>query len=130
MTTATIDREKRERLRAALAAYLRGELRTFAFDDENCACGDTKDESLRLISRQLYLIHDDTVDHPISVSEPVWAQLQQIAAFLGTDLEAAAQQHPAWPFADEQQWQAHRQLALELALPAYDPAVHDLEVLP
>jgi hypothetical protein len=32
-------------------------------------------------------MHDDLIDHPISVSPECWQILKRVVAFLGTDLE-------------------------------------------
>ena len=64
---------------------MNGTISTYAFDDLNCECTDSQDESVRQVSRLLYQIHDDTVDHPISVTLTTWDVLLRIVAFLDTD---------------------------------------------
>ena len=53
------DASKRHALRENLRAYMRHEIRTFAFDDANSKCMHTDDVSLNHIANYLYLIHDD-----------------------------------------------------------------------
>jgi hypothetical protein len=107
---------------------MRGEIRTFAFDDRNSKYDSPKataDPSVREVSRTLYAIHDDLIDHPISASPECWAALCRIVAFLGTDLAIdAATDERTWPFRDERLWSAHESLVSECELPEYNPHVH------
>ncbi|MCA9213825.1 MAG: hypothetical protein KDB27_12210 [Planctomycetales bacterium] len=77
--------DDRRKLRDAIVAYMNCTISTYAFDDLNSECMDSRDESVRQISRQLYQIHDDAVDHPISVTQPTWNALIRVVAFLDTD---------------------------------------------
>jgi len=36
----------------------------------------------------------------------------------------------AWPFADQQQWDSNLHRVNDLAIPPYDPAIHNRQVLP
>ena len=65
-----VDRQARTYLRNALVSYMAGAIRTFAFDDKNSGCRKNGDRSVQEISRFLYNIHDDLIDHPISVTSP------------------------------------------------------------
>jgi len=111
---------------------MRGEIRSRAFDDRNslyCEQGRSPDRSLVEISYLLWTIHDDFIDHPISVSPEAWAALERSVAFLRTDLEAPAKTRrapvpPAWPFHDEPEWLAHEHLIRDSRIPEYDPAIH------
>jgi hypothetical protein len=87
------DRKARADLRNALVSYMRGDIRTFEFDDRNSVYfeqGLTEDRSVRDIGRVLWSMHDDFIDHPISVSSDGWLVLKRIVAFLGTDRTAGA----------------------------------------
>ena len=120
-----IDRQARSDLRNALVGYMAGTIRTFAFDDQNSACRKSADRSVQDVSRELYCIHDDFEDHPISVTSQGWEVLRRVVAFLGTDLEIRTPRHkPSWPFHDEEQWHAYEYLVNEIGVPDYDPAVH------
>ena len=130
-TATTTDREKRAELRDALVRYMAGDICTFAFDDMNSACRDTTDASLKLISKELNLIHDDLIDHPESVTQESWETLRRTVAFLATDLQMdTAAALSAWPFHDEYEWRSHRQLVGGVQIPDYDPAVHGRQVHP
>jgi hypothetical protein len=128
----TVDRELRADLRKAVLRYMRGEIHSYAFDDSNSACcrpKTTADRSLREISAFLYNIHDDFVDHPISVGPQTWAVLRRIVAFLGTDLDMdPGAPRQAWPFRDEDEWRAHELRVHEFELPEYDPLIHGRQV--
>ncbi len=120
-----VDRQARTDLQNALVSYMVGTIRTFAFDDLNTACRKASDRSVQEISRALYYIHDDLINHPISVTLAGWEVLRRVVAFLGTDLETGTRQHePSWPFHNEEEWHANEHLAREVGLPDYDPAVH------
>ena len=104
---------------------MRHEIRTFAFDDANSKCMHTDDVSLNHIANYLYLIHDDTVDHPIAVSEATWNCLTRIAAFLCTDLPCHAHsEQPNWPFESRELLIEHQLANTDLQLPDYDPQLH------
>jgi len=120
-----VDRKARTVLRNALVSYMTGAIRTFAFEDQYSPCQDSLDESVRLIARQVWYMHDELIDHPISVTSVGWEALRRTIAFLGTDLDITAQlDGAAWPFQDETEWHANECLVNELGLPDYDPEVH------
>src|SRR5579872_5857166 len=104
----SVDRKARADLRNTLSSYMRDDIHTFAFDDRNSVYfeqGLTEDRSVREIGRVLWTIHDDLIDHPISVSPECWPMLKRAVTFLGTDLElaGAAPRAPLpefWPFRD------------------------------
>ena len=124
-TATAIDREKRAELRDSLVRYMAGDIRTFAFDDINCACRDTADASLKLLSKELWLIHDDLIDHPVSVTHDGWEALRRTVAFLATDLQIdRATAQSTWPFRNEGEWRSHQHLVEGVQIPDYDPAVH------
>jgi len=121
--------DDRRKLRDAVIAYMNGTISTYAFDDLNCECMDSHDEIVRQISKQLYQIHDDTVDHPVSVTQPTWNALIRVVAFLDTD--SAGGQDTAngyWPFKNESEWNTHRTKLDEISIPSYDPEIHALPV--
>jgi len=128
MDPMTADREARIELQNALVGYMAGEIRTFEFDDRKstiCSRNETADDGLRQVSRFLYGIHDDLIDHPSSISPQGWATLRRIVAFLGTELEIdATDEHPAWPLHDEDTWRANEWIVSKAGLPDYDPAIH------
>ena len=102
---------------------------TYSFDDLNCECMDSQDESVRQISEQLYLIHDDTIDHPISVTSATWKALIRIVAFLDTDLTADEYiDNDYWPFKDDTVWNAQRTNISKINIPSYNPDIHALPV--
>jgi hypothetical protein len=126
MPVATDDRR---RLRGALIAYMSGTLRTHAFDDLNSDCMDSRDESVRSIAKWLYGIHDDMVDHPISVSQQVRNDLIRVVAFLGTETPGSlCQTGEYWPFSKESEWQAARISVESCGIPPYDAAIHSRPV--
>lgn len=115
----TVDCDERLKLRDAIIAYMNGTIRTYAFDDLNCDCMDSYDESVRQISKLLYQIHDDTVDHPISVTQTTWDALLRIIAFLETDLAAAPDlDNGTWPFKDDTDWNIHRAGIAKINIPS------------
>jgi hypothetical protein len=90
---------------------------------------DSYDESVRQISKLLYQIHDDTVDHPISVTQTTWDALLRIIAFLETDLAAAPDlDNGTWPFKDDTDWNIHRAGIAKINIPSYSPEIHRLPV--
>ncbi len=106
-----------------------GEISTFAFDDDISSCHRSKDRGVSEVSRALSNIHDDFIDHPISVGSDAWEALRRIVAFLGTDLEIGnAKRRTPWPFVNEQEWQANECLLNSFNLPSYDPAFHGRQV--
>ncbi len=126
-----IDCQARVDLRNTLVCYMAGGIRTFAFDDQNSASYETADRSVQVISRFLYNLHDDFIDHPISVSSHDWETLRRIVAFLGTDHEIqTAQRQPSWPFRDEKEWRSNKSHVNESGLPDYNAAVHGCQVNP
>jgi len=130
-TATATDREKRAELRDGLMRYMAGDICTFAFDDINSACRDTTDASLKLISKELYLIHDDLIDHPVSVTQESWEALRRTVAFLATDLQTdTATAQFTWPFHDEDEWRSHEHLVNDMQIPVYDPVVHSRQVHP
>ncbi len=121
--------EDRRKLRDSVIAYMNGTISTYAFDDLNSECMDSQDETVRQISKQLYLIHDDAVDHPISVSQPTWTALKRIVVFLDTDSEGSQDAaNDFWPFKDESEWTTQQTKLDEINIPPYDPAIHALPV--
>lgn len=121
--------DDRRKLRDAVIAYMNGSILTYAFDDLNCECMDAPDPSVRNVSKLLYQIHDDTVDHPISVTKITWDTLIRIVAFLDTDLAVNENMDNAyWPFNDEAEWHAHRKNIDGTNIPSYNPEIHALPV--
>lgn len=121
--------DDRRKLRDAVIAYMNGSIKTYAFDDLNCECMDSNDPGVRQISKLLYQIHDDTVDHPISVNQTTWDTLQRIVAFLDTDLAIVEKaDQGSWPFKDENEWTMHQDNMDEANIPPYDPEIHALPV--
>ena len=89
----------------------------------------TVDPAVAAICDRLWGLHDDFIDHPISVGEAGWQTLRRVVAFLATDLELdAATQAETWPFRNQAEWRQHEWLANELDLPEYDADVHVLQV--
>ena len=90
---------------------------------------DSADKSVRQISELLYQIHDDTVDHPISVTQTTWDALLRIAVFLDTDLAASeVTEDEFWPFSNQTEWNVHRNKIQKIGIPPYDPEFHALPV--
>lgn len=121
--------DDRQKLRDAVIAYMNGAISTYAFDDQNCECMDSQDESVRQVSKLLYQIHDDTVDHPISVSKTTWDTLIRIVAFLDTDLTADENMdNNCWPFKVETELDTSHASIGEINIPSYNPEIHALPV--
>lgn len=126
------DRKARADLRDALVSYMRGDIRTFEFDDRNSVYfekGLTDDRSVREIGSVLWSMHDDFIDHPISVTPEGWLFLMRVVAFLGTELELAPTARrkrlpTCWPFRDEAEWLANESTGHDTRIPEYDPDVH------
>ena len=119
----------RRKLRDAVIAYMNGTISTYAFDDLNCECMDSADPSVRQVSKLLYQIHDDTVDHPISVTQTTWDALIRIVVFLDTELAVDDEMvNDFWPFTGETEWNTHRHRIEDSGIPSYDPNVHALPV--
>ncbi len=129
-----IDRPAREVVLNALLQYMRGETRSYGFDDRITPYFNRKgtaDEGLRQIANALWRIYDDFIDHPISVTAEGWEALRRTLAYLQTDLELAKNcPRQTWPFASEQQWHEHQPLAEKLDLPLFDPAIHSRQFRP
>ncbi len=123
-----VDRKARDDLRSVLVRYMAGEIRSFGFDERISPyhrAKATSDDSVREISRALWLIYDGLIDHPISVTAEGWAALRRTLAFLQTDLEIEeTQERAAWPFRDHEQWLRNERLLNGVRLPEYDPAIH------
>ena len=125
------DREARTNLRNALARYMTGAIHTFAFDDANSDCAKSTDAGVQEISQFLYNIHDDTLDHPISVTWDGWTALRRILAFLDTDLDIeTTPEQPTRPFRDDEQWYAYKHRVNDMRLPEYDPTIHAQQIHP
>ena len=121
----TIDHQARMNLQKAVVGYMAGNIRTYRFDDENSDCQHSPDSSVRQISRILYTLHDDFIDHPISVTPHHWAALLRVVAFLGTELEIGSKEKgPEWPFRDHDEWKSHQNRLSNFDLPEYDISVH------
>lgn len=108
---------------------MNGAISTFKFDDMNCECMCSADPSVQRISKFLYQVHDDFVDHPISVSRKTWNRLLRVLVFLDTQLVAQVDyDEDSWPFTSKDEWEAHRGKISELAAPQYDPKLHSQPV--
>lgn len=129
-----VDGDARAALRRAVVRFMKGEIRSSSFDEENSRYSSarlTSDESVHKISRSLWYFHDDIVDHAISVTPEGWETLRRVVAFLGTNRELGDGVNRAtWPFPDEETWRAHEASLDEYALPAYDPAIHCRQIHP
>ena len=123
------DRAKRLKLRTALSAYMRGEIRTFAFDDANSECVNSSDHDLARVAKHLYQIHDDTVDHSISVPQLTWDRLNRVVAFLDTDTQCEQNENlPYWPFPNNQAWVDQQATNSHLDIPEYDRHLHQIRI--
>jgi len=94
-----VDRGARDALVGLLRAYLRGEMGAAEFDRCNGndpAIGETGDESVALLSHDLWLLYDDCGDRPICVSRETWDWLLRVMAFLRTDLRLMTVRRWAW----------------------------------
>lgn len=120
----TVDRQARTTLRNAIVAYMSGAIRSFAFQDQYSPFRASPDEAVQEIVRQVWYIHDELIDHPISVLLEGWEILRRTVAFLGTDLDIAPSECRVWPFRDEAEWHLHEHLVDQLDLPDYAPDVH------
>lgn len=119
------DHQSRMDLQKALVEYMTGRIRTYAFDDQNIACQQSSDKSVQEISRFLYALHDDFIDHPISVAPAYWETLRRVVAFLGTELEIrTTKQEAPWPFHDREEWHANENRLSEFDLPEYEISIH------
>jgi hypothetical protein len=122
------DHDARADLRAALVSYMSGDIKTSAFDDRNSIYFEelaTDDRSVLEISRRLYNLHDDFIDHPISVTCECWQMLKRVLAFLNTDLEIeAAATTQSWPFRDQHEWLTNEHFVYDCKIPEYDPEIH------
>ena len=71
----TVDREARAEFRRDVIDYMSGAIRAFEFDDRNsefCSRKCTADDSVRQISKSLYYLNDDFIDHSVSVDAEGW----------------------------------------------------------
>jgi hypothetical protein len=80
-------------------------------------------------------MHDDLIDHPISVSPECWQILKRVVAFLGTDLElAGGRPRPPlpefWPFRDASEWLANEPSDSDRQIPEYDAEIYGRPVRP
>lgn len=126
-----VDHEARKSLRRAIASYMAGEIRSYELDDVVFECGKSRDTTVREISRLVYCLYDDMVEHPISVTSVGWGTLRRVLVFLDTELEFDPVADDAtWPFADQRQWDSNQHRVNGLELPPYDPTIHNRQVLP
>ena len=124
-----VDRPNRDRAADALAAYLRGEIDNWAFDDELDRVPGKDDRSLGKLRYWLWLCYDDIERHHARGTPEGWEFLCRALAFLRTDLELAYEKptEEQWnfvPFRSHEQWLGHKHLLGAENLPAYDPIRH------
>ena len=125
----TADRPNRDRAADALAAYLRGEIDNWAFDDELDRVVRKDDQSLRRLLYWLWLCYDDIERHHARGTPERWEFLRRALAFLRTDFGLAYDKptEEQWnfvPFESLDQWLRHEHLLGVENLPAYDPMRH------
>ncbi len=116
-----VNRELRDRLANALAAFMRGELRSFAFDSvvSNVRSLRAGDEALDGLALSLWFLYDDIADHPICVDRNGWDVARRCLAFLKSDQEALGEGDFA-PFLTEEAWDEAECLLAPFGLPEYD----------
>lgn len=120
-----IDSVLREKLAAALAAYLRGEMLSDALDAVVWDVHDapTADREVREIALAIWSVYDDFVDHPVCVNEQEWQALRRYLAFLKARVPLRADADYR-PFPSRAAWPEHEGLLDEFRLPPYDPIEH------
>jgi len=94
-----IDRPARDALAAVILAYMRGEIQSTEFDRrkwEEPPLAETTDASVEMLCYDTWLIHDDLIDHPLSVPRETWDWLRRVVAFLRTDLRLTTVETYAW----------------------------------
>lgn len=81
-----VNRESRDRLASAVAAYMRGEIGNLALDEvvQNLS---SDDETVNHLALMFWFLYDDFKDHPLHITDEGWYGLQRALAFLKTDLE-------------------------------------------
>jgi len=81
-----VDREARTRLADATAAYMRGEMKSFAFDEAvEQAMENSKDSALFDVADWLWRFYDDFKDQSVYATPQGWEYLKRLLAFLTTD---------------------------------------------
>jgi len=92
-----VDLQARSRLAAATAAYMRGEMGSFAFDEVvDEAMDNSTDDGLSKVAYRLWLFYDDFVDHSVHASPQGWEYLKRLLAFLTTDYVITERVHRTW----------------------------------
>ncbi|MBI3464239.1 MAG: hypothetical protein HY000_14460 [Planctomycetes bacterium] len=91
-----VNRAARDELFQVIGAYMKGEIRSFEFDDRIWNAYRTDDESAKRVSSILWHYYDDCIDHPISAPPEVWDYFRRILAFLKTDLELETLSQKTW----------------------------------
>jgi hypothetical protein len=73
----------REKEAEAIVRFMRGETGSYDFEDQHLF--DTRDDSLRIVQRRIYLFYDSTSNHKISVYHEGWQALLRWVAFCKAD---------------------------------------------
>lgn len=81
-----IDRPARDRMVAAIEAYMNDEIMAFAFDE---ALNDISSEDAAVNEATVFLwyFYDDIIDHPIHATKELWNVMYRIILFLQSDAD-------------------------------------------
>jgi hypothetical protein len=96
-SSEAVDRHARDALAELIIAYMKGEIDGAEFEDRKGeSLQDNQDPSVRVLDYDLWLIHDDSADHPMSVPHETWDWLLRVIAFLRTDLGLVSERRSMW----------------------------------
>lgn len=84
MTPNSVDRSARDRTRQAIRAYVRGEIRSFAFADGLFEI-DTPDPAVRLAHEALWFYYDDLEELPLVCTAESQRTLRRLDLMLASD---------------------------------------------
>ena len=124
-----VDRDARDALADALAAFMKGQIGAREFERRIDAL-ESEDDTIEGLAVALWTLCDDITNHTICVSQEGWNSLRRILAFLKSDLELYNRRLDSTfgPFEDESEWRKYEGLLEQYDLPAYDPDIHNKRV--
>ncbi|MFH5804526.1 hypothetical protein [Alienimonas sp. DA493] len=95
--SAAVDRPARDRLAAAVRAFLDGELWAFAFDETIWEIRDaTDDPTVQAVCDRLWYHYDDCDDHAAALSREEWNYFQRLLLILESDAHLIETRRRIW----------------------------------
>src|ERR1019366_977854 len=82
------DRVARDRMSEAVRSYMRDQITAFELDEQLSEIrGETHDETVLAIARELWIYYDDLTDHGIVASKQGWDYFTRLLLLLASDAE-------------------------------------------